>query len=73
MFNIRCAPVTQNLCRGRTIMRIFLIFAFFRGYSIGQFEFVRCQEVTAGSVGTTTMLSDDLVLDSTFAGDRAQA
>ena len=31
------------------------------------------QEVTAGSVGSTTALSDDLVLDITFAGDRAQA
>ena len=31
------------------------------------------QEVTAGSVGSTTMLTDDLVLDITFAGDQAQA
>jgi len=31
------------------------------------------QEVTAGSVGTTTMLSEDLVLDISFAGDADQA
>ena len=31
------------------------------------------QEITAGSVGTTTLLSGDLVLDSSFAGDEAQA
>ena len=30
-------------------------------------------EVTAGSVGTTIMLSDDLVLDTGFAGDEDQA
>ena len=31
------------------------------------------QEVTAGSVGTTTMLSADLALDISFAGDSDQA
>ena len=31
------------------------------------------QEVTAGSVGGTTMLSEDLALDISFAGDADQA
>ena len=31
------------------------------------------QEVTAGSVGATTMLTEDLVLDITFGGDADQA